>query len=154
MSADPLAAAIAAVTTDPGLLARIDDVLERGGRPESMPYRWDAGGCLILAEAIRRVVGGELFAVCDEVDPDENEIAGEPDLSTIDHVVVALPDDRYADTFGVHDLDGLFDAALGFGFVSPVLYPLVDHADPLLSGIIYDEALTAEVAQHLEASLR
>lgn len=155
MGAGRLDRAIRATCADPDLLAEMDLVIERAGRSEELPYRWDAGGCLILAEAIRRVAGGELFGLFDEVDPDENEIAGEPDLESLNHVVVALPTDDYADAGGVRSLDALFDAAEGFGFTAPLLLPLSGADDPLLAGngIAYDEALVTRVVARLHAEL-
>jgi hypothetical protein len=143
-----LATAIAAACADAPLLAELDSVLERGGRSDALPFRWDAGGCLILAEAIRRVAGGGLVGAFEE------GIDGEADESTLDHVLVELADDCYADAFGVHDLDATFDTVVEVGgFESPVLLALAGHDDPRAESIIYDEALTTRLAARLQTEL-
>lgn len=143
-----LAAAIAAVCADEPLLAELDTVLERGGRSDALPFRWDAGGCLILAEAIRRVAGGVLVGAFEEGDD------GEADESTLDHILVELADDCYADAFGVHDLDTTFDTVVAVGgFESPVLLALAGHDDPRADSIIYDEPLATRLAARLQAEL-
>jgi hypothetical protein len=153
--ADRLSAAIARVVADEALLSDIDVVITRIGRDKDWAWSWSQGGCLIFAEAIRRVAGGELFGVFDEVDPDSNDIAGEADIDTLDHVVVALPDDRYADAKGVCDLDTLFGRVESFGFLSPVLLPLGSPDDPIITPltIAYDEPLVERLVARLRAEM-
>lgn len=149
MATDRLGPAIAAVCADPDLLAAMDEAIERFGRPESLPFRWDAGGCLIIAEAIRRVAGGVLVGACEEGDD------GEPDLASIDHVMVEFDDGTYADALGVRDLDRALDDVVEIGgFAAPVLVPLRGAEDPCLAGIATDEPLTQAVAARLAAELR
>lgn len=148
MAPDRLGAAIATVCADPGLLAAMDGAIERFGRPDSLPFRWDAGGCLILAEAIRRVAGGVLVGACEEGDD------GEPDRASIDHVMVEFDDGTYADALGVRDLDRALDDVVEIGgFVSPVFVPLRGVDDPCLTDIATDEPLTRAVAARLAAEL-
>ncbi len=149
MAADRLGAAIAAVCADPDLLAAMDEAIERFGRPDSLPFRWDAGGCLIMAEAIRRVAGGVLVGACEEGDD------GEPDLARIDHVMVEFDDGTYADALGVRDFDRALDDVVEIGgFTSPVLVPLRGVDDPALVDIATDEPLTRAVAARLATELR
>lgn len=150
-----LAAAIAAAIADEELLAALDTVLERAGRPSHLPYRWDAGGCLILAEAVRRVAGGTLVGAFEEgmiADDDGNDFA----TDSLDHVLAELPGGLYADALGVRDLDAALDDVVEIGgFEAPVLVPLEGSADPLVAAnsIPYDEPLATRLATFLAARL-
>jgi hypothetical protein len=145
-----LDAAIATVCADAELLAAMDAMLVRAGRSDTLPFRWDAGGCLVLAEAIRRVTGGILMGAFEE------GADGEADDTTLDHVFVELSDDLYVDAFGHCTLDTLFDRVVEIGgFESPVLLPLNGVTDPRLAAVViaFDEPLTARLSARLRAEL-
>jgi len=151
-----LDAAIAAVCGDPTLLAGLDTVLERVGRSEELAWGWKQGGCLILAEAVRRVAGGTLVGAFDEVPADEEWSSGELDESSLDHVIVELDDDCYVDADGVSSFHGMLDRIERLGdFISPTLLPLDGPGDPRLTAVViaYDEELTAAAASRLRAEL-
>ena len=148
--------AIAAACADPDLLARMDAMLERVGRSEELAWGWDQGGCLVLAEAVRRVAGGTLMGVFDEVPADEEWSSGEIDEESLDHVVLELGDDAYADAKGISTFDALFDRLERTGdYLSPTLLPLDGVVDPRLGAVViaYDESLAASVADRLRAEL-
>jgi hypothetical protein len=145
-----LAAAIAAACDDATLLAELDTVLERVGRSEALAWSWSQGGCLIIAEAIRRVAGGVLVGAFEE------GIDGEADESTLDHVLVELSEGAYADARGVRDLDAALDDVIEIGgFESPILVPLDGAHDPRLAAnvIAYDERLATRLTSRMRDAL-
>jgi hypothetical protein len=141
-------AALAAVTADRALAARLRTVLAASGRRPDLPASWSAGGCLILAEALRRVVGGELLAVGEE------GIDGEIDPATIDHIVIAVGG-RYLDAHGAHlGEDALFEhLEEAGGFEVPVVVPIT-IARARKAQIPYDADFTEAVARALRERLR
>ena len=151
-----LDAAIAAVCADPVLLAGLDTVLERVGRSEDLAWNWSQGGCLILAEAVRRVAGGTLVGAFNEEPADEEWSTGEIDELSLDHVLVEFGDDHYADAFGTATFHGMLDRIEQLcDFMSPSLLPLSGASDPRLTAVViaYDEPLVAAVADRLRAEL-
>jgi hypothetical protein len=151
-----LDAAIAAVTADPALLAQMDAMLERVGRSEELAWNWSQGGCLVLAEALRRVAGGTLMGVFDETTSDEEWSAGEIDEESLDHVIVEFTDETYADAQGTATFHEMFDRIERLNdFLSPTLLPLDGVDDPRLAAVLiaYDEELVVALADRLRAEL-
>jgi hypothetical protein len=151
-----LSAAITAACADPALLTRLDTVLERVGRSEDLAWNWSQGGCLILAEAVRRVAGGTLYGAFDEVPADEEWSSGELDERSLDHVLVELGDGSYADALGTATLDGMLDRIERLcHFIAPTLLPLDGPHDPRLTAVViaYDEPLVSAMADRLRAEL-
>lgn len=151
-----LDAAIAAACTDPVLLAQMDAMLERIGRSEELAWGWDQGGCLVLAEALRRVAGGTLVGVFDETPVDEEWSAGEVDEESLDHVIVEFADATYADAKGTATFHEMFDRIERLNdFLSPTLLPLDGVDDPRLAAVLiaYDEELVQALAARLRAEL-
>lgn len=151
-----LDAAIAAACADPALLAAMDTMLERIGRSEELAWNWSQGGCLVLAEALRRVAGGSLIGVFDETVSDEEWRSDEIDAESLDHVIVELAPDLYADANGTASFDQLFDRVERSGnFLSPTLLPLDGINDPRLAAVLiaYDEKLVVALADRLRAEL-
>jgi hypothetical protein len=151
-----LDAAIAAACVDPTLLAGLDTLLARVGRSEELAWGWDQGGCLVLAEAIRRVAGGTLVGVVDEEPADDEWSTGEIDEQSLDHVVVDFGDDYYADARGTATFNEMLDRIERLcDFTSPNLLPLAGVHDPRLAAVViaYDEALVVQVAGYLRAEI-
>jgi hypothetical protein len=98
------------------------------------------GGCRILAEALRRVLGGDLFAVY-------------RDDGVMDHVTLGLGG-RYLDVDGLHTEGELLDnngRASGRPFILSVGPFKGDLADE--SAIPFDELTTAALAEYLRGRL-
>ena len=151
-----LNAAIAAACADVDLLADLDTVLERVGRSEELAWGWDQGGCLVLAEAIRRVAGGTLVGVFEEEPADEEWSSGEIDEHSLDHVIVEFGDDHYADARGTATFNEMLDRIERLcNFTSPNLLPLDGTNDSRLAAVViaYDETLVTRVADRLRAEI-
>jgi hypothetical protein len=98
------------------------------------------GGCRILAGALQRVLGGDLYAVY-------------RDSGVMDHVVLRLGEE-YLDVDGLHSVEGVLANARtatagGWGLTLGRFEAA--RADD--SGIPYDEDVTAALAEYLRGRL-
>jgi hypothetical protein len=66
---------------------------------------WSHGGCWLLAEALRLIFGGKLFAFVSRIG--------------LEHVVLCLPDGRFVDTNGIQDRKELESDHRGEGKLVP-----------------------------------
>ena len=150
-----LRTAIATAFSDPTLVDGFDALYH--GKIEYATKSWSAGGCLMLAEALRRLAGGTLVAFSDV------DAAG--DSRAIEHVAleVATPDGTQ-----LVDERGYWDDDLS---LINYLYAVCDWEDPELfypgsnvlatwtvetaaaEGLLFDEALCAQLTAILAREL-
>jgi hypothetical protein len=150
-----LRAAVATAFADPALVAGFETLVE--GKIEHATKSWSAGGCLLLAEALRRLVGGELIGFSDF------DAAGE--RRVLEHVALEL---STPDGTQLVDERGYWDDDLA---LIDYLYSVCEWEEPKLAypgqnalaswsvetataeGLLFDEALCAQLTTVLAREL-
>lgn len=148
-----LRAGLDLVITEADLLSRLRRVAHAQGRNPHWPCDWGQGGCLILAEGVRRLVGGDLVGVSDEYAEFDEEYDG----GRASHVVLRTSlqgEDVYLDSHGHYrDERELVGALMRRGFSEPELFPYKTD-DHIEDEIPFDEGLVARLTERLDAALR
>ena len=149
-----LTRAIEIVVAERWLLERLKPLLVAGGRPPEWISTFLNGGCLIFAEALRRVIGGELVALIEFDDEDDRF----DDETAASHVLVKLntpAGPRFFDARGpLGDERKLFSQISLFGlsdYAQLIPFDLTDAKDHEIG---YNEELTHDLAIALRAALR
>lgn len=150
-----LTAAIAAAFADPALVAGFERLV--AGKIEHATKSWSAGGCLLLAEALRRLAGGEFIAFSDFDPTGERRV--------IEHIALELPT---ADGTTLVDERGFWEDELA---LIDYLYSVCEWEEPKVAypgqnalatftvesaaaeGLLFDEALCAQLTSVLARSL-
>ena len=154
LSYEELGAAIRIVAEERWALRRLKPLLVAQGRSPYWPSTFTNGGCLIFAEALRRVLGGELAALIEYDDEDDSF----DDETAASHVVakVATPTGPlFLDATGpIGNERDLMGRAQVFGlsdFAHPIPFTVADGPDHEIG---FDERLTADLAIALRAAFR
>lgn len=149
-----LAAAIRIVAAERWALERLKPLLVAQGRSPHWPSTFTNGGCLIFAEALRRVIGGELIGILEFDDEDDTY----DDVTAVSHVVVRLPTNRgplfFDATGALGDVETLRVIYPNFGLSDNAQLIPFSPADGPANEIGFDERLTHDLAIALRAALR
>jgi len=141
-----LDAALDALVADHEVAASFAALVQERG-PAYYGRTMEAGGCLIIAEALRRILGGTLIPI---------SVRSSGAARVVEHIVIAVeaPDGpRWIDRFGMHeDLDDLLhwleDDA---DFDRPQAEPAVT-ADAMADRLLYSSALVEAAVARLRAA--